>query len=199
MLIAARLRVGMIADFLSKPVLVGYMTGAALILVSTQLEKLLGVKTHEHEFFPLLAELAGKLPGIRVPTFALGMGFLAVLGILRRVAPRLPGALVVFVLGIAASAAFDLDALGVEVVGDVPADCPSRCSLISRADLRDCFPARSDRAAHVPGRHPPGTRVRQQERLRRPAGAGAWRSRRRTSRPASSRAFPSAPANRARW
>ncbi len=90
MLIAARLRLAMIADFLSKPVLVGYMTGAALILVSTQLEKLFGLKIHEHDFFPLLAELAGKLPETHVPTFALGIGFLAVLGVLR--ARRAPAA-----------------------------------------------------------------------------------------------------------
>src|SRR5512147_1169601 len=74
MLIAARLRLAMIADFLSKPVLVGYMTGAALILVSTQLEKVFGVKLHGHDFFPVVAELARKLPETHVPTFALGIG-----------------------------------------------------------------------------------------------------------------------------
>jgi len=141
MLIAARLRLAMIADFLSKPVLVGYMSGAALILVSTQLEKLFGVKLHEHDFFPVVAELARKLPETHVPTFALGIGFLALLGVLHRVAPRLPGALVVFALAIAVSAAFGLDAFGVGVVGDVPSGLPHPVlPVISRADLSDLFP-----------------------------------------------------------
>ena len=141
MLIAARLRLAMIADFLSKPVLVGYMTGAALILVSTQIEKVFGVKLHEHDFFPVVAELARKLPETHVPTFALGIGFLALLGVLRRVAPRVPGALVVFVLGIAASALFDLEALGVKVVGDVPRGLPHPVlPVMSRADLRELLP-----------------------------------------------------------
>jgi len=141
MLVAARLRLGMIADFLSKPVLVGYMTGAALILVSTQLGKLFGLKLHEHDFLPLLAELAGKLRETHVPTLGLGIGFLALLGLLRGVAPRLPGALVVFALAIAASAFFDLEALGITVVGHVPSGLPRPAfPAISRVDLRDLFP-----------------------------------------------------------
>ncbi len=141
MLIAARLRLSMIADFLSKPVLVGYMTGAVMILISTQLEKLCGLRLRQHDFFPLLAELAGKLRETHVPTLALGVGFLAVLGLLHRVAPRLPGALVVFVLGIVASALFDLGALGIKVVGDVPSGLPHAVlPVISRADLRDLVP-----------------------------------------------------------
>ena len=141
MLVAARLRLGMIADFLSKQVLVGYMTGAALILVSTQLGKLFGLTLHQHDFFPLLVELAGKLRETHVPTLALGIGFLALLGLLRAVAPRLPGTLVVFTLAIAASAAFGLEALGITVVGVVPSGLPHpTLPVIARADLRDLFP-----------------------------------------------------------
>src|SRR5579859_5350681 len=62
LLLAARAKLGAIADFLSKPVLVGYMTGAALILVASQLNKLFGVDLRSSDFFPRLAELAGKLP-----------------------------------------------------------------------------------------------------------------------------------------
>jgi len=141
MLIAARLRLAMIADFLSKPVLVGYMTGAALILVSTQLDKLFGLKLHQRDFFPLLAELAGRIGETHVPTVALGIGFVTMLAVLHAVAPRLPGALVVFVLAIAASAAFHLEALGVKVVGDVPSGLPHPAlPVISSADLGDLIP-----------------------------------------------------------
>jgi SulP family sulfate permease len=141
MLIAARLRLVMIADFLSKPVLVGYMTGAAMILVSTQLGRLFGVTLHERDFFPLIAELAGRLSDTHLPTIAMGVGLIAAQGVLRCVAPRAPGALVVFVLGLLAAAAFDLEALGVAVIGDLPSGLPHAVlPFVSRADLRELFP-----------------------------------------------------------
>jgi SulP family sulfate permease len=142
MLIASRLRVGVVADFLSKPVLVGYMSGAALILVSTQLGKLFGLKLREQDFFPLLAELWGRLGQTHLPTLGLGLGLIALLVVLTRLAPGVPGALVVFVVALAASAAFDLQARGVKVVGDVPRGLPGfALPAVSRADLRDLFPA----------------------------------------------------------
>src|ERR1017187_4985688 len=55
LLLGARARIGAIADFLSKPVLVGYMTGAALILVASQLDKLFGIRLEHNDFFPRLA------------------------------------------------------------------------------------------------------------------------------------------------
>src|SRR5215467_6373826 len=61
LLLGARAHLGSVADFLSKPVLVGYMTGAALILVGSQLNKLFGVHLERSDFFPRLAELASKL------------------------------------------------------------------------------------------------------------------------------------------
>ena len=68
LLLGARAKIGGIADFLSKPVLVGYMTGAALILVASQLDKLFGVQLEHNDFFPRLAELAGKLHLAHGPT-----------------------------------------------------------------------------------------------------------------------------------
>src|SRR5262249_1525146 len=79
MLLAALLRVGAVADFLSKPVLIGYLTGAALILVSTQLGKIFGIKLEEQSFFPSLSELASKLGQTHRLTFVLALAFLALL------------------------------------------------------------------------------------------------------------------------
>src|SRR5580700_2405628 len=61
LLLGARGRVGAVADFFSKPVLVGYMTGAALILIGSQLDKLFRVSLEHNDFFPRLFELATKL------------------------------------------------------------------------------------------------------------------------------------------
>src|SRR5262249_33556975 len=137
----SRLRVGVVADFLSKPVLVGYMSGAALILVSTQLGKLFGLKLVAQDFFPVLAELSGRLGQAHLTTLVLGLRLIRLLAVLRRLAPGVPGALVVFVVALGASALFDLQAHGVKVIGEVPRGLPHLVlPAVSLADLRDLFP-----------------------------------------------------------
>src|SRR5262245_27087544 len=141
MLIASRLRVGVVADFLSKPVLDGYMSGAALILVATQLGKLFGLKLEEHDFFPLLVELAGKLWQSHVLTLGLALSLIALLAVLRKLAPVVPGALVVFVVALVTSVVFDLQGHGVKTIGDTPSGLPRLAlPLVSLADLRQLFP-----------------------------------------------------------
>ena len=124
LVLGGRFRIGAVADFLSQPVLIGYMTGAALILMGSQLDKLFGVKLRHGEFFPRLVELAGKLGQTHWPTLALGLGLITVLCLLRRYARRWPAALVVFVLALSASLALDLDHHGVAVVGTFPGGLP---------------------------------------------------------------------------
>jgi SulP family sulfate permease len=124
LLLGARARIGAIANFLSKPVLVGYMTGAALILVASQLDKLFGIRLEHNDFFPRLAELAGKLRQAHGPTLLFGLGLLAVIVGLRRGAPKIPPALVIVVTAIAASLALELEGQGVAVVGTFPRGLP---------------------------------------------------------------------------
>src|SRR5262245_23698967 len=141
MLVAARLRVGMVADFLSKPVLIGYLSGAALLLVSTQLGKLFGIELENQNFFPLLLELVTKLGQTHMLTLLLGLLFLALLVGTRRFLPKMPGALVVVVVALIVSAVFDLERHGVRVVGPVPSGLPlPRLPSVSMADLRALVP-----------------------------------------------------------
>jgi len=125
LLLGARANFGAVADFLSKPVLVGYMTGAALILMASQLNKLFGLSLANSDFFPRLAELAGKLSETHGPTLSLGLSLLALLVMLRRWRPKVPGALVVCVVAVVASRLLGLERLGVEVVGRFPRGLPS--------------------------------------------------------------------------
>jgi SulP family sulfate permease len=125
LLLGARARVGAVADFFSKPVLVGYMTGAALILVASQLDKFFGMALQRNDFFPRLAELCGKLDKTNPPTAIFGFCLLTLLLGLRRFAPKIPSALVVCVVAIAASAGFGLEHRGVAVVGALPAGLPA--------------------------------------------------------------------------
>jgi SulP family sulfate permease len=69
LLLAARLKLGVIADLLSRPVLIGYLNGASLVLIATQLGKMFGIKTEGEEFFELVSTVIEKLPQTQVPTF----------------------------------------------------------------------------------------------------------------------------------
>lgn len=142
MLLAAFLQAGVIAGFLSKPVLVGYLSGAALILVSTQLGKLFGIQNTEHDFFPLLLDISRRLDETHVFTLVLGVGLIAMLSLLRRFAPRVPGALVISVCAVIVSETFGLKDHGVRVIGVVPQGLPEfHFPIVSMSDVRDLIPA----------------------------------------------------------
>ena len=87
-LVAALLRLGFIADVLSKPVLVGYITGVGLTLLSSQLAKLTGVPIDADTFFPRVREFLTNLDEIHAATLAMGLVTLALILVLRRTAPR---------------------------------------------------------------------------------------------------------------
>ena len=125
LLAAARLRLGLIADLLSRPVLIGYLNGASLVLIATQLGKLFGIPTQGEEFFPLLMTVIEQLPATHWPTLALGVFFMLLLAFLGCYWPRLSGALAVSVLAVGMSALFDLGRLGLAMVGEVPTGVPA--------------------------------------------------------------------------
>lgn len=124
LLMGALANFGAVADFLSKPVLVGYMSGAALILMASQLSPLFGIPLAHNDFFPRLFELAGKLPQTHPQTLLLGIGLIVLLALLRRFLPKIPGALVVCAIGIGVSIEFHLEQRGVSVVGSFPRGLP---------------------------------------------------------------------------
>ncbi|MBX3356102.1 MAG: SulP family inorganic anion transporter, partial [Phycisphaeraceae bacterium] len=124
LLLIALLRAGVVADLLSKPVLVGYMTGAALILMSTQLGKFFGLKLESSDFFDIVGELIRRHPEFHGLTTWLGLGLVALQVVIRFIDRRIPAALVVFVAGLALSFTMDLQARGVNLVGEVPAGLP---------------------------------------------------------------------------
>ena len=114
-----------IADYFSRPVLIGYIHGVAVILVIGQLGKLLGLSIAASEPLPQLWEVIRELGNVSGLTVALAATALAVLFALRSVLPKLPTALIVVVTAIAVSWALDLEAHGVAVVGQIPAGLPS--------------------------------------------------------------------------
>jgi SulP family sulfate permease len=124
LILAARLKVGVIADFLSRPVLIGYLNGASLILAATQLGKLFDVHTDGENFFPLLWQVITQLPQAHVPTFLFGFAMILTLILLNKHLPRLPSALAVSAIGILATQFMGLEAMGIKLVGEVPSGIP---------------------------------------------------------------------------
>jgi high affinity sulfate transporter 1 len=124
-IVAGFLRLGFLADFLGKPVLVGFMNGIAISIVLGQIGKVFGFAIESGRIFPRLIEFVGKLPQTHLPTLAIGITTFVVMRGVRRFFPRLPAPLVAVILAVVLVQAFSLDAAGVAVLGDVPAGLPS--------------------------------------------------------------------------
>ncbi|MCE5241469.1 SulP family inorganic anion transporter [bacterium] len=123
-IVAGLARVGFVADFLAKPVLVGYLNGVAITIVTGQLSKVLGYSASGGGFFRLAYDLLRRLGQTHWPTLAVGMAALVLLAAGRRLAPRVPMPLVVVVAGIVFSRLLNLEAAGVAVTGVVPPGLP---------------------------------------------------------------------------
>ena len=116
---------GWIAQFLSRAVVTGFLFGAAIDVVIGELPKLTGTKVTGANPLQELRSWLGTLGDWHRPTVIVGVVSLVVVFGLRRVAPRVPGALVLVVGGLIASRLFDLGAHGVALVGTVPRGLPS--------------------------------------------------------------------------
>ena len=117
-------RLGWIADYLSRPVLLGYMHGIVVVLLASQLGKLLGLDITALDPVPQFVEVAREIGQTSGATVAVSLTALAILVPLRFVAPRLPAALLVVVGAIVASDALDLGDHGVALIGSIPSGLP---------------------------------------------------------------------------
>lgn len=126
LLLASRLRLGFLADFLSHPILVGFVGGLALDIMVSQLAKMLGVRIDSGaEFLEKTAELLGSLGTANPWAIGLSLVGLAVLIGGRRGAPAVPWALLVMVTATVASVWWDFEERGIAVLGEVPAGAPA--------------------------------------------------------------------------
>jgi len=123
-LLARLLRAGIIAELLSIPLLVGYLAGGAVLMVVGQLGKLTGTS---YDGGTIVEEVSGFL-GVATETdwltLAVAASSLAVILLLRWLAPSVPGPLVAVILATVASVLLNLESYGVAVVGQVPSGLP---------------------------------------------------------------------------
>ena len=118
-------RLGVIADFLSEPVLKGFIVGVAMTIALGQLGKIFGVHVEAEGFFEEAWELIRHLPDLHLETLIVGVVCLAALYLLDRWLPTVPSAIIVVVGSIVAVNWFDLVDKGVAVAGEIPAGLPT--------------------------------------------------------------------------
>ena len=125
LLLARIFKLGFLADFLSRTVLVGFLTGVGFQVGIAMLGDMLGVETHSRRTLAQVWEILQGLSRVNLPTLALST--LVAGGILlgNRFVPRLPFALFAVIGAIAASAAFHFAERGIAVIGPVPGGLPS--------------------------------------------------------------------------
>ncbi|MCX5494444.1 sulfate permease [Kaistia dalseonensis] len=139
-LIASLLRLGTLADFLSKPILVGLLNGIALTIILGQLGKLTGIPLQSHGLALALETLRRAHEAVPVAV-GIGLAALAIVGLLPRLLPALPSGIVAMALAAAAVALLGLDRLGLATLGPVPGGLPHFAfPSAGLADLPDLLP-----------------------------------------------------------
>jgi high affinity sulfate transporter 1 len=121
---AGLLRLGFVADFLAKPILVGYLNGVAISIFLGQVGKVFGFAMSARGITLRLFEFAQKLPQTHLPTLAVGVLTLLVILATKRWSPRAPAPLLAIVAAVLVASSLGLEDRGVAVVGKLPAGLP---------------------------------------------------------------------------
>ena len=141
-LVAWAARLGFLADLLSRPVLVGYMSGVAVLMIISQLGKITGLSVEGDTPLAEIGFVLGHLRDVDATTFLLAVAVLTFLLAGSRLFPRAPVPLIGMLLAAGVVMLFDLQDRGVTVVGTIPRELPSlQLPDIEAGDLRDLVPA----------------------------------------------------------
>src|SRR5262249_9025673 len=125
LLLAAVLRLGFVANFISEPVLIGFKAGIGVVIVVDQLPKLIGLHIHKGSFIHNVLAIGQALPHASAVTVLVGVGTMVLLVLLERLVPKAPAPLIAVACAIAGVSLLHLDRLGLATVGSVPTGLPS--------------------------------------------------------------------------
>ena len=118
-------RIGFVAEFLSRPILLGYMAGLALVVIATQLPKLFGIEAPANtNFIGSVAYLFANLGHAHGATVVLSLVAIAIAVLLMKGFRRLPVSLILLIFGTLFSWFFDFSNMGIAVIGDIPTGLP---------------------------------------------------------------------------
>ncbi len=120
------LRLGVLVDFLSHPVVIGFTNAAAIIIATSQLSKLFGVtaETSDHFYITIWNVLVEAAQHTHFPTLVMGIVALVIIFGLKHYAPKVPSVLIAVIVTSIASLLIDYEGLGGKIVGNVPAGLP---------------------------------------------------------------------------
>ena len=138
------MRAGFLVNFLSKPIVSGFTSAAALIIGANQITNLLGIEIPQNnQLHKLIFSLSNAFEAIHIPTLLLGIGSIALLMVLSKYKGKIqvPATLVVVVVGIVVVKLLGLNEGGVAIVGLIPEGLPSFLSpSINSADFTQLLP-----------------------------------------------------------
>ena len=124
-LVAGLLRLGFISNFVSEPVLKGFIVGMALTIIIGQVPKLFGFERGDGNFFEQAWDVVTGLGDTSLVTLMVGVLSLVLVVGLRRFLPRVPGSLVTVAVAVVAVKLFSLDEHGVSIVGHIDSGLPA--------------------------------------------------------------------------
>jgi high affinity sulfate transporter 1 len=139
--VAWLLKLGFLVNLISGPVMKGFLVGTGIVIIVSQIPKLLGLSGAPSSFFQKIIFVLQNLAETNPYALALGIGALLLFFALEHKFPRLPGSLVVVILSIILVWLMDLEAKGVEIVGTIPQGLPEiGIPVFSPADVGLVFP-----------------------------------------------------------
>jgi sulfate permease, SulP family len=125
LMLAGVLRLGLLANFISDPILTGFKAGIAVVILVGQVPGLLGVHVGKGGFFSTVLSTIQHVPDTNGATLIVAVGTLALLLAMQRLRPQAPAPLVAVILGVAAAAFLGLKGAGVALTGAIPTGIPS--------------------------------------------------------------------------
>jgi SulP family sulfate permease len=117
-------RLGVLVNFVSHSVIIGFSAGAGVLIAVKQLRHLLGLDFSSHGLVETVQGVLIHLPETNIPTMALGLGTMILIVLLRLINPKLPGALIAMVVAAVTVGLAGLDEQGVVVIGELPRSLP---------------------------------------------------------------------------
>lgn len=124
-MVAGRLNLGVMAAFLSRPILIGFISGISISILVGQIGRFTGVRIEADGLIGPLLEIVRKVGLVHWPSVIFGGAMVALLVLLARLRSPVPGPLVVVALAGSVSALFDLEGRGMKVIGDLPSSLPA--------------------------------------------------------------------------
>ena len=140
LILAALLRLGFVANFISEPVLVGFQAGIGVVIVVDQLPKILGIHIAKASLLHNVQAIAAGASHASIPTLFLGGLTIAGLGVFKRFRPQWPAPLILIAAAVAGVAWLGWGQFGIEVVGAIPRGLPA-LSVPKLALAGDLWPA----------------------------------------------------------